>query len=189
MTFSWREGLWERRHALDSECAVGGHGRGAERTAQAQDDGPQLGWADTAELTVVLTGGNAEASTLGFKNELVRVWDQATLSIAAGALRAESSTITRVARGVPSSFAVSKDSVSALTAESYYARGQYDRELNDRTYWYGGGGVGAQHLRRDSESHGVGRRAREHMAGHRADDVQDRVWSDVHSPGQRGGRG
>ena len=33
----------------------------------AQDDEQDLGWFDTAELTVVSTNGNANSSTVGFK--------------------------------------------------------------------------------------------------------------------------
>ena len=110
-------------------------------TVRAQDDEQDRNWSDTAELTVVFTGGNAEASTLGFKNELTRDWESADLVISVGALRAESTAFTRTAVGTsPSSFQVIKDSVTALTAESYYARGQYDRELSPRTFWYAGTG-------------------------------------------------
>ena len=110
-------------------------------TAWAQDEEEELGWSETAELTVVFTGGNAEASTLGLRNELTRKWEGSTLLATAGALRAESSTFTRTAVGTsPTSFEVTKDSVTALTAESYYARGQYDRALSARTFWYAGTG-------------------------------------------------
>ena len=110
-------------------------------TALAQDDEPELGWSETAELTVVFTGGNAEASTLGFRNQLARKWENASLVFDAGALRAESATIVRTAVGAsPASFQVTKDSVSALTAESYYARGQYDRDISERAFWYTGAG-------------------------------------------------
>ena len=109
--------------------------------AHAQDDDADPGWSDTTELTVVFTGGNAEASTLGFKNELGRAWESSDLVVGVGALRAESTAITRTAVGVsPLSFQLTKDSVSALTAESYYARGQFDRELSASTFWYAGTG-------------------------------------------------
>ena len=122
-------------------AAVSFFGMSGPGTAWAQDAEEELGWADTAELTVVFTGGNAKASTLGFRNELAREWEGATLVTSVGALRAESTTFTRTAVGVsPTSFEMTKDSVTALTAESYYARGQYDRELNARTFWYAGTG-------------------------------------------------
>ncbi|MEE2637162.1 MAG: DUF481 domain-containing protein [Acidobacteriota bacterium] len=109
------------------------------RTAAAQEE--EWGWADTAELTLVVTGGNAEAQTLGFRNELVRSWESANLSLELAALRAESSQITRTATGSsPTSFAVTEDSVSVLTAEHYSARTRYDRNVNERTFWFTGAG-------------------------------------------------
>jgi len=112
----------------------------ATGTAFAQEN-TELGWSDTAELTLVFTGGNAEASTFGLRNELLRKWDGANLSVEVGALRGESSRITRVATGSsPLSFQVSKESVSALTAENYYGRGRYDRNLSAGTFWYAGAG-------------------------------------------------
>ena len=109
--------------------------------ASAQDDEEQLGWFDMAELTAVFTGGNSKASTIGFKNGLTRAWESADLAVSVGALRAESTAFTRTAVGVsPVNFQITKDSVTALTAENYYARGQYDRELHARTFWYAGTG-------------------------------------------------
>ena len=110
-------------------------------TAQAQEDDVAPGWSDTAELTVVFTGGNAEGSTVGFKNELTRTWESSDVVVGLGALRAESTSFTRTAVGPsPANFQITKNSVTALTAESYYARGQYARELNPRTFWYAGTG-------------------------------------------------
>ena len=110
-------------------------------TARAQDDEKEPGWFDTAELTVVSTSGNAESSTVGFKNELTRAWESSDLVAAAGALRAESTVLTRTAAGVsPLSFQVAETAVSAVTAESYYVRGQYDHDVNPRTFWYAGTG-------------------------------------------------
>ena len=109
--------------------------------ARAQDNAQELGWSEVAELTVVSTSGNAESSTLGIKNELTRAWESADLLVAVGVLRAESTTVTRAAIGAsPSSFQVTENAVSAVTAEAYYARGQYDRDINARTFWYAGTG-------------------------------------------------
>ena len=97
------------RRLLCVLAAVGDPGQAPRRGPRAT--GPEPGWSGTAELTVVFTGGNAEAQTLGFKNDLVRVWEEANLTVALGALRAESSTITRLAQGSPTDFAVSRRSV------------------------------------------------------------------------------
>ena len=109
------------------------------KTGTAQND--QLGWSDTAELTLVFTGGNAEATTLGFRNELTGSWEHSSLSLELGALRAESTQTTRIATGSsPLSFQVATRSARTLTAEQYFARGRYDRRLDGGVFWYAGWG-------------------------------------------------
>ena len=112
---------------------------GADR-AWAQEEGGELGWFDTAELTIVWTGGNAEASTLGFRNTLTRVWEKAAFRLDAGGIRTESTIKTRFALGSADDFEIFEEAVSTLTAESYYLRGRYDRDLNDRFFAFGGVG-------------------------------------------------
>ena len=116
-------------------CMVVGAG-----TAWAQDDEPELGWSNAAELTMVFTGGNAESSTLGFRNELARTWENANLLLDVSALRAESTTVTRTAVATPTMFQVNESSISTLTAANYYARGQYDHNITERTFWFAGSG-------------------------------------------------
>ena len=107
----------------------------------AQDDEKDLGWFDTAELTVVSTSGNARSSTVGFKNELTRAWKSSDLLIAASALHAESTTLTRTAVGASVvDFQLTENAVSDVTVESYYARGQYNKDVNPHTFWYAGAG-------------------------------------------------
>lgn len=110
------------------------------RTAWAQDDEPELGWANAAELTVVFTGGNAEASTFGLRNELTRAWENANLLVDVSALRADSTIVTRSAVATPPTFLVTESSISNLTASNYYARGQYNRNITDRLFWFAGTG-------------------------------------------------
>jgi putative salt-induced outer membrane protein YdiY len=108
--------------------------------AWAQDE-PELGWSDTAELTMVFTGGNAQSSTLGLRNQLKRIWDGAVLTADVGILRANSTQITRTATGFsPASFILAEDSVTALTAANYFVRGRYERQVNERLFWYAGTG-------------------------------------------------
>ena len=109
------------------------------KSGAAQND--QLGWSDTAELTLVFTGGNAEATTLGLRNALMGDWEQSSLSIELGALRAESTQTTRIATGTsPLNFQVATRSARTLTAEHYFARGRYDRRLKGGAFWYAGWG-------------------------------------------------
>jgi putative salt-induced outer membrane protein YdiY len=56
-----------------------------------------------------------------------------------GGIRGETSTTARTATGTPGSFTVSETSTSQLTAESYFARGRYDRSLGP-AFLFGGTG-------------------------------------------------
>jgi putative salt-induced outer membrane protein len=105
--------------------------------AQDEED-KESGWSDAAELSFVATAGNGEAVTLGFRNTLVRTWKAATLTIEAGGLRAETTTVSRFAVGDEDSFEVLEESVTAPTAENYHLHGRYDRVLSARLFWYAG---------------------------------------------------
>lgn len=108
--------------------------------SRAEEEEPKTGWFDTAELTYVLTSGNAETSTLGFKNDLVRLWEDAEFSLKAGGVRAESTTLARRVVGVPDDFTVIEDETTEATAENYYLRARYARDISERLFWYAGGG-------------------------------------------------
>jgi len=109
------------------------------KTGAAQ--GARLGWADTAELTLVFTGGNAEATTLGLRNELIGNWENSSVSVEISALRAQSSQTTRSATGPsPLTFQVSTQTASIMTAEHYFVHSRYDRHLGGKTFWYVGAG-------------------------------------------------
>jgi hypothetical protein len=111
------------------------------RSGRRRSSPRKLGWKDEAELALVVTAGNTETSTFGFRNLLSHVWEKAELQIDAGGLRTETSTITRTPVGTsPDDYVVQEDSVSALTAENYYARAKYDRTLSSRFFAYGSGG-------------------------------------------------
>lgn len=116
---------------------IAAHGLVAPAPLIAQDG--DLGWSDAAELTLVLTAGNAEANTLGFDNTLLWKGEGAQFKVEAGAVRTQSTTRTRIAEGTPDNFTVRDESDSEVTAESYYLRSRYDRDLTDRFFYYVGG--------------------------------------------------
>jgi putative salt-induced outer membrane protein YdiY len=97
-------------------------------------------WKDTAELSYVVTGGNAEASTLGFKNKLWRKWSSTALELNAGGVRAESTTLTRTAIGTTTNFTVDEESTTSLSAESYFLNGRVDRKITEHFFWFVGAG-------------------------------------------------
>lgn len=112
----------------------------APAALQAQDDEEDLGWHDTAELTFVLTEGNASSTTFGFKNALEHVWPNAKFRFGAGGIRVESTTFDRTAVGDPDDFRVEEIEDSEVTAESYYLRTRYDRDISEALFWYAGTG-------------------------------------------------
>ena len=108
--------------------------------AWAQDE-KVLGWFDEAELSLVATDGNAEAETLGFKNTLRRVWEEAEFELKASGLRAESTTRTLRAVLEPSGMVrVFEESNTALTAEQYAVSGRYRHDISERLFWSAGAG-------------------------------------------------
>ena len=101
----------------------------------------KIGWAGTAELTVVAAGGNSEAQTFGFRGTAERSWIDARLLLESGALRAEQTKTTRRAIGPPSGpITILEDDSTETTAENYFLRGRYDHDLVGRLFAFGGAG-------------------------------------------------
>jgi putative salt-induced outer membrane protein YdiY len=96
------------------------------------------GWYDTAELTLVQTAGNTEASTFGLRNVLERLWERSRFSFTARALRAEQTTFSRFARATGTGFDLVEIGDSALTAENYLARLRYHHDVHDGLFWFTG---------------------------------------------------
>lgn len=113
---------------------------GLARPVLAEDE-KKLGWYDSAEVAFVATGGNSESKTLGLKNTLSHHWETARFQLDAGALRAESETVTRSAVGTgANSFTLTETGETRLTAESYFLRGRYERDIAKGLYWFAGAG-------------------------------------------------
>ena len=103
-----------------------------------QDDDPaRTRWVVQGEFTSVLSQGNSESFTAGLGTVFRRQWDRDGLRFEAGAIRTESSRITRRAIGSADDFVVDVESDSEKTAESLFARGRYDRTFSDRFFAYG----------------------------------------------------
>ena len=56
-------------------------------------------WSDAAEFSYVATAGNAQSTTLGFKNTLGRKWERSSFELKTGGVRASATTTTRTAVG------------------------------------------------------------------------------------------
>ncbi len=108
-------------------------------TTAAQDE-PTSGWSDVAELTFVLTAGNASSSTFGLKNVLEHFWGPSSLKFSASAVRTESGLTARTATGTPDNFTIRETTETKLTAENYYMGSRFDRTLGESAFIYGGAG-------------------------------------------------
>ena len=112
---------------------------GVTAAAEPAAEGPKEGWFDTADLSYVMTSGNSETTTLGFKNKLWRQWTASLFTLNAAGLRAESTTVARsVDPGPPPS--IVETETQALTAEAYLLNGRYEHNITDRFNWFAGAG-------------------------------------------------
>lgn len=98
--------------------------------------GGETDWKDTAEFSFVAVDGNAESTSFGFKNLLIRQAERSDLTIKAGGIRVETTTFLREAVGG----VVVETKISDTTAESYYLDSRYDRKITDSFFWYVGAG-------------------------------------------------
>ncbi len=118
--------------------AVGAASIGPAAVSAQDEEAP--GWYWHAELTLVLTAGNSESSTVGFAGGVRRLWENTELRVRGGGLRAESGRVSRTAVGTPADFEVVEQSDRGLTAENYFARARLNRSLSQRFFVYGGAG-------------------------------------------------
>jgi putative salt-induced outer membrane protein YdiY len=92
-----------------------------------------------ADLSYVLTAGNTDSSSLGFKGDLTRRFEKHSIGVAAGGIRASSSPDNRYAVGTPGDFELQIPAAEP-TAAAYYGRARYDYKMSDRLFYTLGGG-------------------------------------------------
>ena len=93
-------------------------------------------WKNVAELTFVLTAGNASSSTFGFKNTAEHFRGPYALKLSLGAVRTESGVTTRTATGSPEDYTVRETTDKEVTAENYYIKARLDRKLGDAAFLF-----------------------------------------------------
>ena len=106
----------------------------------AQDTGAPE-WSNVTELSFLLSGGNAGASSLGLRNSLRRVAPDGEFRVDLTALRTDAIRSQRTAEGAgPDDFIVREDRERERTVERYGVQFRYDRRLSDRFFAFGGSG-------------------------------------------------
>lgn len=106
------------------------------RPVRAQEAEPERPWSNTADLAVVLTTGNSEATSLSITDKFVYQWDRSEISLTAFALRSETTE-----RGTPELVdgEVRVPEVEA-TVEAYSLGTKYRYRLTERLLVYSSGG-------------------------------------------------
>ena len=107
-------------------------------SAGAQEE--ETGWKDVAELTFVLTSGNATSSTFGFKNTADYLWSNAAFQLSAGGIRTNTGATVRTATGTPENFSISESTDTETTAENYFVRSRFDRNFSEASFVFAGAG-------------------------------------------------
>ena len=97
-------------------------------------------WSDNAEFAYVMTSGNSDSKTLGFKNTTTWKWERSLFELKLGGIRADSTTETFFAVGTEEEFSYGSRSVTEKTAENYFFDARYERKVTDHFFWYGGVG-------------------------------------------------
>lgn len=105
---------------------------------RADDEKKEPGLYLTGDLGFLLTSGNSKSSSLGMKLDVARLWTKQAFRFSGGALR-QASSPARVAIGTPDDFELEVLDPKA-TAEEYFARAAYDRQISDRLFYTLGGG-------------------------------------------------
>lgn len=111
----------------------------------AAEDEEKLGWENTAELSFVVTSGNADSETFGFKAESIRSWESSSLEFKAGAVRAQQTTVDRLGISADPNdptvpVFVQELETTDTTAEIYYLKGRYNKDVTKRLFWFAGAG-------------------------------------------------
>jgi hypothetical protein len=98
-------------------------------------DEPLDGFYDTADLSIVITGGNSSSTSFGFRNLAEYYWPTSSLRFDVGGLRTDSrAREDRIAVGTGEGDFTIVDAERQKTAENYFANLRFDQELSER--WY-----------------------------------------------------
>ena len=100
-------------------------------------DEPLAGFYDTADLSIVITGGNSSATTFGFRNLAEYYWPTSSLRFDIGGLSTDSrSREDRVAVGTGENDFEIVEPERKKTAENYFANLRFDHDLSERWYTF-----------------------------------------------------
>ena len=104
-------------------------------------DEPLSGFYDTADLSLVITGGNSAATTFGLRNLAEYYWEKSSLRFDLGGLSTQArSREDRIAVETGDGGFEVIEAERQKTAENYFANLRYDYSLSERWYTFAIGG-------------------------------------------------
>jgi putative salt-induced outer membrane protein YdiY len=107
---------------------------------RAQDDRPEVfTWENSTEFAFVTASGNASSTTLGLKAALKGEGPVNSFSLELGGIRSSSKFTDRIATGTETDFDITETTREEKSAENYYARTRYDRNLGENNFFVFGG--------------------------------------------------
>ncbi len=113
---------------------------GTATAIEAQESA--FAWENSTEFSFVTTSGNASSNTLGLKSSLDGKSEVSALKFELGGIRAESNFTDRsaVANG-SGGFNITEVTRTEQSAENYFARSRFDRDLGENNFFaFGGAG-------------------------------------------------
>lgn len=103
--------------------------------AQEEVEEEQRRWSNETELSLVITRGNSETGTIGFRNRFRYNWPTRELSFEIGAVRATSRD-DRFAVGSLDDFVI-EEPPTDVDSERIYSKLRYLQNFSDQFFWYG----------------------------------------------------
>jgi len=103
------------------------------------EEGEDLGWRNSTDLSLVVTEGNSSTETLGFNNYLTRLWSRSRYSLRVEAVRSNTADdpYAIVIPETDGDFYVEYPD-QALDVERYFIENRYDRSITERLFWNAG---------------------------------------------------
>ena len=123
------------------------HAQNQNQTTSKDD--PKLGWSNMSDLSLVVTGGNSESTTVGLSDKVAYRWKEARFEFEVSVLHSNKSDdrffliepgLEFPVGGTPSSLTTSLVSPEpTLDVANYAIQGTYERNISPKWFWNTGG--------------------------------------------------
>jgi len=99
-------------------------------------DEPKRNWKNSTELAYLGSGGNAETTTFGIKNDYKYTFPKAEFTFKVEGMRASDTTTSRMAFGSVDNFNIQETEDSQVKTERYSVGLKYERKISEKMFWF-----------------------------------------------------